>query len=231
MAGVRKHAPNDEIVDSPTTSRRVEPQARIHRIVETAVALAEAGGFEGVRTRDICAGAGVSMSALYRVFESKEEILLRAFAEDLLLLEAHVARRPVEGATPEARVLRFFEFATGAFLARPNYARAVIAAMGSGQNRSLAQLEAVVSRMTRLIDDAITNRGSDEATHVRRDPDDRDRAAIVLHRVWFALLVGWAASVYSTEQVFRELAATTDYVLNDGSRAPTKRAPHSVRGR
>jgi AcrR family transcriptional regulator len=209
----------------------VEPQARIHRIVEAAVALADRGGFEGVRTRDLCAHAGVSMSALYRVFESKEEILLRAFSEDLILLEAHVGRRPVEGASPEERALTFLRFATEAFLSRPNYARAVIAAMGSGQHRSLAQLEAVVSRLTKLIDDAITRRGTDERALRLRDAEDPLRAAIMLHRVWFSLLVGWAASVYSTEQVFRELAATAAYVMHDRRDAAEERARRSVGGK
>lgn len=209
------------------------PQERIHRIVEAAVALADRGGFDGVRTRDVCTQAGVSMSALYRVFESKEEILLRAFAEDLILLEAHVVKRPVEGATPSERVLTFLRFATDGFLARPNYARAVIAAMGSGQHRSLAQLEAVVSRLTRLIDDAITNRGTDARALAEglRDPEDPHRAAIVLHRVWFTLLVGWAASVYSTEQVYRELAATCAYVMDDRRDTAHPRAARSVGGK
>lgn len=222
----RKRAPKDEAKSEAAGPRRVEPQARIHRIVEAAVALAEAEGFAGVRTRDICVRAGVSMSALYRVFDSKEEILLRAFAEDLLLLEGHVARRPIEGATPKARVLVFLSLATTAFLARPGYARAVIAAMGSGQHRSLAQLAAVESRMTRLIDGAI--RGPGDA--LARDPEDPLRAAIILHRVWFGLLVGWAASVYSTEQVLHELEATTDFVMQDRRPDPTRRARRSVEG-
>ncbi|MFO0695951.1 MAG: TetR/AcrR family transcriptional regulator [Polyangiales bacterium] len=227
MSQSRKHAPKS----SPGRAagpRAVDARERIHRIVEAAVALADEGGFEGVRTRDVCERAGVSMSALYRVFHSKEEILLSAFAEDLLLLEAHVARRPVEGETPELRVGRFFRFATGAFLERPSYARAVIAAMGSGQSRSLAQLEAVVHRMTKLIDDAITARGTDGSWE--RDPEDPERAAIVLHRVWFALLVGWSASVYSTEQVFRELDLTARFVLNEGRRARIERADRTRGG-
>ena len=206
--------------------RTAELRRRTHRIVEAAVELADAGGVEAVRTRDICNRAGVTMGTLYRVFDSKEEILLRAFGEDLLSLEAHFARRPAEGATPLERVDAFFRVATEAFFSRPNYARAVIAALASGQNRPLAELEALVGRMTRLIDEALLGRRDDAVSGARPASSDPQRTSIILHRVWFALLVGWAGAVYSTDAVRRELSATAIHLLSGDARtspAPGKR--------
>ena len=51
---------------------------RIRRIVDAAVALAEQGGFDAVRLRDVAEASGVALGTLYKYFRSKEEILLFA---------------------------------------------------------------------------------------------------------------------------------------------------------
>jgi hypothetical protein len=154
--------------------------------------------------------------------------VLQAFAEDLLLLEAHFARRPAEGASAHARVDAFFRVAIGAFFSRPNYARAIIAALASGQHRPLAQLETLLGRMTRLIDDALV--GPRVGSSVADEGRDPKRAAIILHRVWFALVVGWSASVYSTDQVLAELRATIAHLLSSDSDGPPSVTPRVARG-
>ncbi len=55
---------------------RMEERSR--RIVESAVELAEKGGFEAVRLRDVASHAGVALGTLYRRFRSKEDLLLAA---------------------------------------------------------------------------------------------------------------------------------------------------------
>ena len=54
----------------------MEEKAR--RIVESAVELAEKGGFEAVRLREVASHAGVALGTLYRRFRSKEDLLLAA---------------------------------------------------------------------------------------------------------------------------------------------------------
>ena len=62
----------------PAAAERID---RIRRILDAAVALADEGGFEAVRARELCDRANVSMGTLYRCYESKEEILLHAFSD------------------------------------------------------------------------------------------------------------------------------------------------------
>ena len=53
---------------------------RKDRILDVAVNLAEAGGFENVRQRDVADQAGIALGTLYKSFLSKEHILSAALA-------------------------------------------------------------------------------------------------------------------------------------------------------
>ena len=57
---------------------REEMEERTRRIVATAVELAEEGGFEAVRMRDVAAQAGVALGTFYKRFSSKEDLLIAA---------------------------------------------------------------------------------------------------------------------------------------------------------
>ena len=65
----------------------MQQEERARRIVDSAVELAEQGGFEAVRLRDVAAHAGVALGTLYRRFRSKEDLLVAA------RLDAEVERR------------------------------------------------------------------------------------------------------------------------------------------
>ena len=56
----------------------LEQEERTRRIVATAVELAEEGGFEAVRMRDVAAHAGVALGTFYKRFRSKEDLLIAA---------------------------------------------------------------------------------------------------------------------------------------------------------
>ena len=107
---------------------------RAQRIVATAVELAEQGGFENVRLREVAASSGVALGTLYRHFRSKEDLLLAALAQEVAALEARMAERRVEGPTPLERVTAFFRISTRAFCRRPNLARAVLRAVASADH-------------------------------------------------------------------------------------------------
>jgi AcrR family transcriptional regulator len=55
---------------------------RLRRIVDAAIALAEAGGFDAVKLRDVADASGVALGTLYKYFRSKEDVLLFAVNED-----------------------------------------------------------------------------------------------------------------------------------------------------
>src|SRR5215468_6624328 len=75
---------------------------RMRRIVDAAVELAERGGFEAVRLRDVAERSDVALGTLYKYFRSKEDILLFALNEELERLEQLMAARPIAGGRPYA---------------------------------------------------------------------------------------------------------------------------------
>ena len=98
-------------------------EERARRIVETAVELAEQGGFEAVRLRDVASHAGVAMGTLYRRFRSKEDLLIAALELETQDLERRIRQRPPKGAHPRERVAAFFAVATRGLIRRPNLFR------------------------------------------------------------------------------------------------------------
>ena len=53
-------------------------EERSLRIIQEAVGLAEKGGFDAVRLRDLAARSGVALGTVYSRFASKEAILVAA---------------------------------------------------------------------------------------------------------------------------------------------------------
>lgn len=171
---------------------------RMRAVVDSAVALAEQGGFEAVRLRDVAEASGVALGTLYKYFRSKEDILLFAVHEEAEKLEAVMAARPARGATPTERAEHFFARATRGFTRRPNLARAVIRAIAVGEHDLAVKVAGFHLRMERLIVAAL--HGAAPAADARAG--SREAAiANTLNRVWFASLVGWAGGLHTTREV------------------------------
>src|SRR5579862_470352 len=102
---------------------------RRDKILDVAVALAEEGGFENVRQRDVAANAGVALGTLYKRFRSKEEILCAALEREAELLERRMETSPAIGRSSLERVGSFFTTLTRGLLKKPKFARAVLRAM------------------------------------------------------------------------------------------------------
>jgi TetR/AcrR family transcriptional regulator, cholesterol catabolism regulator len=190
---------------------------RMRAIVDSAVALAERGGFEAVRLRDVAEASGVALGTLYKYFRSKEDILLFAVHEEAEKLEAVMAARPVRGDTPSERAVHFFARATRGFTRRPNLARAVVRATAIGEHDLAVKVAGFHLRMTRLIVAAL--RG--ETIEPGADPskpfgDARENAiAATLNRVWFASLVGWSGGLHSIREINERTAETADLLFGD----------------
>src|SRR5262249_3966038 len=103
---------------------------RSARILDAAIELAEAGGFDQVKAREVAARAGVTLRTLYRRFRSKEEILAAALARSVGAVEEQA--RALAGRGPEERLVALFRLMTRALVEKPHLARAVIRAMTSG---------------------------------------------------------------------------------------------------
>jgi AcrR family transcriptional regulator len=193
----------------------VEERAR--RIVETAVELAEKGGFEAVRLRDVAAHAEVALGTLYRRFRSKEDLLIAAFELETGDLEQRVAQRPARGDTAIERVSALFSQATRGLLRRPNLARALVRAVAGGDADLAKRTAAFHGRMHAMVVASLRGtaraRGaSAELETPAPDPDERVLAQ-TLTRLWFSLLVGWSGGLYGQSAVLEEMNQGVELLL------------------
>ncbi|MGH0034920.1 MAG: TetR/AcrR family transcriptional regulator [Myxococcota bacterium] len=189
-------------------------EERSRRIVETAVALAEQGGFEAVRLRDVAAQAGVALGTLYRRFRSKEDLLVAALDQETEDLERRILQRPPKGATALERVVALFSVATRGLLRRPNLARALIKAAASGDPELALQVAGFHDRMERLMLVALRG-GVAEATGGAAQPADESeqRVTDTLEAIWFSQLVGWSGGLQTQSSMIEGMRDSAQLLL------------------
>ncbi|MDJ0868248.1 MAG: TetR family transcriptional regulator [Myxococcota bacterium] len=209
-AGAEPAAP-----EPPVARLAANQLRRMRRIVDAAVELAEGGGFDAVRLRDVADRSGVALGTLYKYFRSKEDILLFAMNEEIGRLEETVLERPPAGRTPAARVAEFFRRATRALARRPHFSQALIRAMATGEPDTALKIAGVQLRMSRLITAALRGEALDLAAPLDRSSgDERERAiAATLTNVWFSTLVGWSAGVHPERMVTEHIRTAADLIL------------------
>ncbi|HEY2775477.1 MAG TPA: helix-turn-helix domain-containing protein [Candidatus Binatia bacterium] len=191
----------------------MNPRAR--RIVDTAIDLAEKGGFEAVRLRDVAAEADVALGTLYRYFRSKEDMLIAALTSEVEGLEARIQARPMVGDTPLARVDAFFRVATKGLMRRPRLARAILRAAASGDHELAEKVAAFHSRMSAMILAAMHAEPvavpAGNGAHPPRlaASEDELSVAILLQHMWFSCLIGWAGGLMSQNEVIERMGTAT----------------------
>jgi AcrR family transcriptional regulator len=191
------------------TMRTREDRGR--RILKVAVELAERGGFDAVRQREVAAQAGVALGTLYKRFASKEELLMAALELEVEKFEQRLKTRPLKGATTVERLTSHFATALTGFVRKPNLGRATIRATTSGPlSPSFIKYHAMlVGHIVDTIDD-------EEAIAAGDAPltDEQKRIfALLLLQVWFTSLVGWATGVQDPKSVSRQLRLAADIML------------------
>ena len=188
---------------------------RVRRIVDAAIELAESGGFEGVKLRDVADASGVALGTLYKYFRSKEDVLLFAVNEDSAALLRVMAERPPRSRDAQARVVELFARATRGLTRRPHFARAVLRAVVASDASSAPQQAAFHLRMTRMIVAALRGEAPDpEAPLSEAAGTDRERRiALVLQHVWFSSLIGWASGLHPIGAVTQRVQEAVELVL------------------
>lgn len=172
--------------------------------------LAEQGGFEAVRLRDVAAHAGVALGTVYRRFRGKGDLLLAALEQLVAHHEAEMARKPPVGATPRERVAGFFEVATATLCDRPKLARAVIRAVATGDPELTQKVAAFHTLMEEMITAALRGETSARAGA----PTDEERSlAFVLQQVWFASLIGWASGLHGRPVIVEQVRTAAGLLL------------------
>ena len=188
---------------------------RRDKILDVAVALAEEGGFENVRQRDVAANAGVALGTLYKRFRSKEDILMAALERETEVLERRMELNPALGRTPTERVTSFFQIVTKGLCRKPKYARAVLRAMASGEAGVAQTVASYQGRMNGLIIAALRGVGRLSFNDATTAPASKKetRLAFLLQQLWFAALVGWSAGLTTQNDVIEQLKGATTLIL------------------
>jgi AcrR family transcriptional regulator len=205
------------------------------RIFDVAIQLAEEGGYDNVRQRDVAARAGVALGTLYKRFRSKEDILSAALERETEKLERKLEKGPVKGDTIEDRIVGFYAVLTRGLCRRPNFARAVLRAMASGQPEVARHVVAYQGRMNGLIIATIRGMGRlSYADTVSQPPTENEQTlALLLQQNWFASLIGWSAGLHSQTAIIDHVRTALGLYLKgmgwDG-REQSKQPLTAVRG-
>lgn len=188
-----------------------DPTARADRIIDVAIQLAEEGGFDNVRQRDVARLAGVALGTLYKSFRSKEDILAAALQRETDQLERKLERKPARGDTAAERLGNLFSTMTRALLRKPNYARALLKAMTSGEEVA-NKVVAHQIKVTRMVIAAA--RGPQAPTMEEQEPSHEEiQLAMVLQQLWFAALVGWSAKLHGHARVVEQIQEAAELLL------------------
>jgi TetR/AcrR family transcriptional regulator, cholesterol catabolism regulator len=188
-------------------------EERAKRIVMAAIELAEKGGFEGVRLRDVAAHADVAIGTLYRRFRSKEDLLLAALELQMVSLEQHFAAEPLASGAPLDRLHAFFRITTEGMCSRPHLARALVRAVVAGGPDLSQRVAAFHHRMQAMIARALRGGGGGEP------PSELERrVGEALVHVWFASLTGWASGLHGVETIVADTRSAADLILGGCAR-------------
>lgn len=202
-------------------ARRALSRERAERIVDSAIELAQAGGFENVRLRDVAANAGVALGTLYRHFHSKEDLLVAALEREIDGLERRLGWEPPTGATSLERVRALFKVVTRELCRRPKFARAVLRAAASGDHALAEKVASFHDRMVAVIIEALCGHAADGAEPSAHESE----IATLLQHVWFSSLVGWSGGLRLEDSVVESVCSAAALVLADeaGDFARTRR--------
>lgn len=190
----------------------LDPEVRRDRIIDVAIQLAEDGGFENVRQRDVARLSGVALGTLYKSFRSKEDILAAALHRETDQLERRLDRKPAKGKDAPERLGALFGTLTRSLLKKPNYARALLKAMTSGEEVATKVVAHQVA-ITRLIIAAQRGCAPSALAEQEAPTIDEINVAMVLQNLWFAGLVGWSAKLHGQQRVVDQVKEAAVLIL------------------
>jgi TetR/AcrR family transcriptional regulator, cholesterol catabolism regulator len=195
---------------------------RRDKIIDVAIDLAEAGGYENVRQRDVADQAGIALGTLYKSFISKEHILSAAIEREADELERRIKHKPPAGENATERLQALFRMITRPMCQKPKYARAVIRAMASGQPEVAAHVAAFQGRMNAIIASVLEPKPA--------SGPDAEMLPILLQQIWFASLVGWSAGILSQNEVNAHMDKAIELIMASpklkGSRSTSTKMKH-----
>ena len=184
---------------------------KAQRILSVAFELAEEGGFEAVRLRDVAQRADVALGTLYNRFSSKEEMLVTALDESTKTFESVVGALDLADGEPADRVAELLVLTARALFNRPNFGRAVMRAAAIGGAETTSRIYNHQTTMNRLILARIRGGASGEATERER------QSCRLLQQISFACLISWANGMRSEDEVVDDLQTAANRLIGEGS--------------
>lgn len=184
---------------------------KAQRILSVAFELAEEGGFEAVRLRDVAQRADVALGTLYNRFSSKEEMLVTALDESTKTFESVVSALDIADGEPADRVAELLVLTARALFNRPNFGRAVMRAAAIGGAETTSRIYNHQTTMNRLILARMRGGASGEATERER------QSCRLLQQISFACLISWANGMRSEDEVVDDLQTAANRLIGEGS--------------
>jgi AcrR family transcriptional regulator len=184
---------------------------KAQRILNVAFELAEEGGFDAVRLRDVAQRAEVALGTLYNRFASKEEMLVTALDESTKTFEAIIdALEPGQGNAAE-RVSELLVLTARALFNRPNFGRAVMRAAATGGVETTSRIynhQATINRLLLARMRAGSSAGGEPSA-------DEVQICRLLQQISFACLVSWANGMLTEDQVVSDLQAAAQRLVGN----------------
>jgi AcrR family transcriptional regulator len=180
---------------APTSRREEAKSGRRGRIVDTACALLREAGVDELSVKTIAARAGVSVSTVYNLFDSKEEVLANVSDLDLVQFEQRVAAALSQDAL--ARIFDAIDIAAELYRADPGFYRAIMCRMpgGAGDPALSVALRAFRNPFWRAMVEAALAEGQ---LKPRTDPAV---LATLLIQIFGGVLSNWVAGEITTDQL------------------------------
>ncbi len=185
---------------------------RRKRILDAAVALASAGGFEQVQMRAVAEHADVALGTLYRYFPSKIHLLVSALADQFEQARDAFERRTIPGDTPAERVTYVLGRTTRSLQRDPHLTEALTRAFMFADASVASEIHVVGVHVTGMLMAAMREPGEPAVPSV--EPTEEQLAIIkVIGDVWLASLVQWVTGRTSAHDVAKSMDVAVRLLL------------------
>lgn len=192
----------DTVAVDPATDAE---DPRLVRLL-SAARRAAGKGYEAVSMRELAAETRMSLSTIYELVGSKDELIAMAHAGGMERLREELALRPPRGTTPEARVRAVLRRLADSLEHDEVRTRALMRALYSPEPRIRTSIESVGGSFGAIIDAAIGD----------ADVPDRDDVVDLLGHVVNSVIVSWLNGRLDVAGVRRKLDRAVHTVLGRG---------------
>jgi AcrR family transcriptional regulator len=205
---------------SPDVALTAAQLERRRRIVDAAVRLARAGGYDAVQMREVAATADVALGTLYRYFPSKEHLLVSILLDQVQGLGHHVRRHPPAATDAHGRVVEVLRRATRSLQAEPRLTAATLRAFVSSDPSLAVAVRATEEATTDVIVSVLLPPrarvdGGEDGGPGRPSPARPAARAVAryLQYIWMASLTSWINGTSRPEQVEADLTEAARLLL------------------